>query len=584
LSSYRSKTDPTPGLSGSVQAGRAAAWPGGAGRSRFGPGAALLLFTMALWLPGFSTLPPMDRDEPRFAEASKQMLETGDYVAIRFGDEARNKKPVGIYWLQAAAVGAGEALGVDDARRRIWLYRVPSLLAALATVFLTVWTARGLVSRRGAWLSGFLMASTLLLGVEARLATTDAVVAATVVAGMGALSRAWLARPGDARPSLGIAALFWAAMGLGILVKGPITPMVPALAAIVLSIGARSVRWLAGLRPIRGLVLCLLVVAPWFVLIIARTHGAFLSEAVGHDLLGKVLDGQEMHDAPPGTYLAAFFLSGWPLAPLAALAAPTIWRNRADPAVRFLLAWLVPSWLLFEVVETKLFHYVMPLYPALAILAVSGFERMARSAGAESRRGSVVLAVLLGIVPVLVATAVFALAGRLWSLTPATVAAALLATISSLGLVALAVRRKRRNDLTGTIAAASAAAVPVTLLVFGWLLASGAASGLALSGRLAAAARDAVGPGCPDPAFATVGDREPSLMFLTDAHLLMTDPVGAARFMGDAPCRVAFVSSADAGAFDAALDPAAGVHRAANVGGTLINGGKALDMGVYVRQ
>ena len=162
---------------------------------------ALLLFTLALWLPGFSTLPPMDRDEPRFAEASKQMLETGDYVAIRFGDEARNKKPVGIYWLQAAAVGAGEALGIDDALRRIWLYRVPSLLAALATVFLTVWTARGMVSRAGAWLSGFLMASTLLLGVEARLATTDAVVTATVVAGMGALSRVWLARQGGVRPS-----------------------------------------------------------------------------------------------------------------------------------------------------------------------------------------------------------------------------------------------------------------------------------------------------------------------------------------------------------------------------------------------
>lgn len=584
MSSFRWKTDPAPGMSGSVQAGRAAAWARRAGRSRFGAGAALLLFTLALWLPGFSTMPPMDRDEPRFAEASKQMLETGDYVAIRFGDEARNKKPVGIYWLQAAAVGAGEALGVHDARRRIWLYRVPSLLAALATVFLTVWTARGLVSRQGAWLSGFLMASTLLLGVEARLATTDAVVAATVVAGMGALSRVWLAREGGTRPSVGTAALFWAAMGLGILVKGPITPMVPALAAVALSIGTRSARWLGGLRPIPGLVLSLLVVAPWFVLIVARTHGAFLSEAVGHDLLGKVMEGQEMHEAPPGTYLAAFFLSGWPLAPLAALAAPTIWRNRADPAVRFLLAWLVPSWLLFEAVETKLFHYVMPLYPALAILAVAGFERRARNARAEPRRGSIPLAILLGIVPVLVATAVFALAGRLWSLTPATAVLAALATASSLGLVALAVLASRRSDFTGIVAAASAAAVPVTLLVFGWLLTSGTAPALALSGRLAAAARDAVGAACPRPAFATVGDREPSLMFLTDAHLLMTDPLGAARFMGDAPCRVAFVSSVDAGAFEAALDPAAGVHRAADVGGVAINGGKALDIGVYVRQ
>ena len=81
----------------------------------------LLAICLALFLPGFFTLQPMDRDEPRFAQATKQMLETGDYVAIRFQDEARNKKPVGIYWMQAAVVRAAEALGVPDARRQVFL-------------------------------------------------------------------------------------------------------------------------------------------------------------------------------------------------------------------------------------------------------------------------------------------------------------------------------------------------------------------------------------------------------------------------------------------------------------------------------
>ncbi len=80
-------------------------------------------------VPGFFTLPPMDRDEPRFAQASKQMLETSDFVAIRFGDEARNKKPVGIHWLQAAAVGTADLLDVPNARQQIWIYRIPSLWA-----------------------------------------------------------------------------------------------------------------------------------------------------------------------------------------------------------------------------------------------------------------------------------------------------------------------------------------------------------------------------------------------------------------------------------------------------------------------
>ena len=98
--------------------------------------AALLALCLILFLPGQISLQPMDRDEPRFAQASKQMLETGDLVNIRFQGEARNKKPVGIYWAQAAAVAAGEALGVPNARTQIALYRIPSLIGAAASVLL----------------------------------------------------------------------------------------------------------------------------------------------------------------------------------------------------------------------------------------------------------------------------------------------------------------------------------------------------------------------------------------------------------------------------------------------------------------
>ena len=93
--------------------------------------ALLVVLSLACFLPGFVSLQPMDRDEPRYAQASKQMLETGDFVDIRFQNEARHKKPVGIYWLQAASVAAGEALGVPDARTAIALYRIPSLIGAI---------------------------------------------------------------------------------------------------------------------------------------------------------------------------------------------------------------------------------------------------------------------------------------------------------------------------------------------------------------------------------------------------------------------------------------------------------------------
>ena len=110
---------------------------------------ALLLGVAFLsFLPGFFQIPPVDRDEARFAQATKQMLESGEYVDIHFQDEVRYKKPVGIYWLQAAAVKAGEAVGVPAARTTIWLYRMPSLFGAGGAVLLTYWAALAFVTRR----------------------------------------------------------------------------------------------------------------------------------------------------------------------------------------------------------------------------------------------------------------------------------------------------------------------------------------------------------------------------------------------------------------------------------------------------
>ena len=125
------------------------------------------------------------------------------------------------------------------------------------------------------------------------------------------------------------------------------------------------------------------MVAPWFVAITLKSGGAFFAEAVGQDMLGKVGSGQEAHGAPPGTYLARLLRHR-----LAARAPSCCWRcrspgaTRREPAVLFCLAWVVPMWIVFEAVPTKLPHYVLPLYPALAILVALAAER----AGAGARR------------------------------------------------------------------------------------------------------------------------------------------------------------------------------------------------------
>ena len=190
--------------------------------------ALLVLCGFLLFLPGFFSIPPIDRDEARFAQATKQMVESGDFVDIRFQDDVRYKKPVGIYWMQAAAVETASALGLPRAQVRIWIYRVPSLIGAFGAMLLTYWTALAFVTRRGAILAALIMASSVLLGVEARLAKTDAMLLLTVVAAMGAMARVYLSwQRGDDSPHQPWTwpAIFWTALAGGILIKGPLILM-----------------------------------------------------------------------------------------------------------------------------------------------------------------------------------------------------------------------------------------------------------------------------------------------------------------------------------------------------------------------
>lgn len=547
-------------------------------KSKARSAAALLLLSLALFLPGFVSLQPMDRDEPRFAQASKQMLETGDFVDIRFQEEARHKKPVGIYWLQAASVAAAEAVGFDDARRTIALYRLPSLAGALATVLLSWWAARAFLSAQGALLVGALMASCLLLGVEARLAKTDAVLTATVVAAMAALARVWFAAVSPRtvpRPGLGVALVFWLAIGIGILVKGPITVMVVGLAIIALSIRERSMRWLLPLRPLLGVALVAVLVLPWLIAITLQSNGGFFAESLGRDMLGKVAEGQEKHWGPPGLYLVAFWATAWPLAPFVALAFSFMWRDRRDDAVAFCLAWVVPSWLVFEAVPTKLPHYVLPLYPALAILAVMAAERERIPFHWRSAKLAALLLLLVPLALLIGAPiAVWRLDGTLPFFALPLLAVSLSVAILGVG----ALQQGRIIAAVGSMLLASGCAY-VAAYPFG----VASVQSINLSRRLADVARNVE---CPMPAFASAGYNEPSLVFLTDTTLrIPLDGRGAAQFFSEPGCRIAFVERRQEAAFIAGL--VALQDRPAlrtRIAGINLNGGRKLDIGVYVRE
>ena len=157
---------------------------------------ALAALCLLLFLPGFFSLPPTDRDEARFAQATRQMLESRDFVDIRFQDEARHKKPVGIYWMQSAAV----TLAGGPEQAAIWAYRLPSLIGAVLAVLLTFWIGSSLFGPTAGFLGAVMLAGTVLLGVEARTAKTDAALFATILAAQGVLAGLWLRRDMRVRP------------------------------------------------------------------------------------------------------------------------------------------------------------------------------------------------------------------------------------------------------------------------------------------------------------------------------------------------------------------------------------------------
>lgn len=500
----------------------------------------LILVGALFFLPGFFTIPPVDRDEPRFAQATKQMVETGDFVDIRYQDEVRYKKPVGIYWLQAAAVEGASALGLPRAQVRIWLYRVPSLLGAIGAVLLTYWTALTFVTRRGAVLAALMLCSCVLLGVEARLAKTDAMLLCAAVASMGALARIyvpWQRGIDNPRPSFVLPAVFWTAMAVGLLLKGPLILMFAAFAIITLVALDRSAGWLWQLRPVWGLIWTMVLVLPWFILILLRSGESFFADSIGGDMLTKLTSGQESHGAPPGVYFLLFWVTFWPSSALAGMAAPAIWRARREPGAQFLLAWLVPSWIVFELVITKLPHYVLPLYPAIAILIAGALERRVLSRSPWVVRG----AAWWFAWPAAISVAMIVIAIAL-TLQPAFLAWPFAAGAMIFGLFAWWLYDD--NEAERSVLNAVAASWFLGVVVYGVVLPS--LTPLFPSVTLARTLRSVE---CVGPQAAAAGYHEPSLVFMTGTSTLLTDGSGAADFLKQGSCRFALIESRQERAF-----------------------------------
>ncbi|WP_181182836.1 glycosyltransferase family 39 protein [Mesorhizobium sp. B3-2-1] len=536
----------------------------------------LFLFSLVMTAWGLASMPPIDRDEPRFVQATKQMVESGDYVDIRFQETSRYQKPIGIYWLQSAAV----ALSGQGAEAPIWVYRTVSALGIAIAVLAIAWTGTNLFGANAGFAAGLVMAAIFATAFEGRDAKTDAMLLACCVAAQGALAQIYLASRRNEPVAGHLWWIFWIAQGAAILIKGPIAPLLSALTIAVLFAFERDGRWLSKLRVGRGLLLVLVIALPWLAAITWKSHGAFLQQAVGKDMLGKVASGAESHGLPPGFYMLTYSLFMWPFGLIAVGAGlQALNRLRDDVRLRFCLAWYIPFWLVFELIPTKLPHYVLPAYPGMALLIGWLLTLQPQDANAPLRRwqqwlwwstafGLVVVS--LGLAAVCIGAPIYLAHTFSWWSIPAAAAA--------LGAGYFAFSRQLQVPLPRIGAAAACAGIAYALL-FGVIAPS--LKPIWLSPAIKEAVR--ANKPCDTTVLASARYQEPSLVFLVGTKTVLTDVGGVAEhLLADPACSLGLVPIGDEQKLNGMLSvQGKSANRLAEVDGLNYSSGDKLSLGLY---
>ena len=320
----------------------------------------------------FSTiniLPPLDRDEARYIQSTVQMIESGDFFNINFLDNPRLKKPPGIYWLQAFSSVSVKNLFLLE-KPPLWSFRLPSAFAASLSILLVYLLGNIIFGRLQGIIAALLFLSVPIVIIEANIAKTDSVLSCITLAIIYLLAKVIFFKNNEKNLSSLYIYLGWLLLGFSFLIKGPITFIIIFLLLMFFKIIERDFV-LSSIKPIYGLILFTIICAPWFIFIFTGNNADYMIGDIKKDFLEKIYSVQESHGAPPGAYIISLFISAWPLAIF--LLPTVVWSylNRKEKSIKFLLCYILPSWIVFELIPTKLLHYLLPLIPGLTLLTAA---------------------------------------------------------------------------------------------------------------------------------------------------------------------------------------------------------------------
>jgi 4-amino-4-deoxy-L-arabinose transferase-like glycosyltransferase len=518
---------------------------------------ALIAFLSAQF--GAGRMQVMDPEEARFAQSTRQMIESGDYVTIRLQQEEPDARPIGVHWLQAAAVNAAEPL--THKLNAIWPYRLPSALGLVLTAIATLWGGAALIGQRSALFGAALLSVAMLAGFQGMAATADALLLGFTTLALAALARLRLPfslaekGPGDegrtneraanesvqpisappqqlnaphpltpspqGRGEKLIAFLFWFALACGVLIKGFIAPLVAVLTLAALFAWERRAAWMKPLLWWPGPLL--------FAVVAALSLGTLFSfERGGLDQF-----------ALPGFHLFLLpfliFPATYALPAAARLSIETIRAPRADEdhaAFRFLICWALPILIVFELTPAKLPHFALPAYPAIALLCGAGLTAMTGRRWRTTHPAGVALFAVAGgvIVALMSITATF-MPGDFAADTRRAISTALIGVgIVAASFTALIMLRRPAARCAVLVACALALSFSFRERILP------EARALNVSSEIVAALTRARLTPRDDRPLWVVGYSEPSLIFITRTDIRLAGPVeaGGEAQIGDA--------------------------------------------------
>jgi 4-amino-4-deoxy-L-arabinose transferase-like glycosyltransferase len=324
----------------------------------------IILIGLALLLPGTRTMPLLDRDEPRFAQATIEMIERNEWIIPYFNGEYRFDKPVLTYWIMRIGycIFGKNELGA----------RIHSIISTILIGLVVWWAGRRWFSARIGFAAAVGLLTCLQFIINGRSCVADMLMVLSVTVSQVCLYEL-LCRRGS-YTHLGWILTFYLSLGLGFLAKGPVALLVPALSAVLFRFifWRRPLPW-SNLKFHIGIPLMLIVISSWGVPALLKTQGLFWKIGMNEHVVKRGIEVFHGRLHTPVFYLVTAFISLFPWIAFAGEGWHVL-RSRWRRENAFLVAWFTAPYLIFSFYATQLPHYVMPGFAAFFLIMAQSLE------------------------------------------------------------------------------------------------------------------------------------------------------------------------------------------------------------------